>query len=364
MSAARVTEFRSGSGKRIFRLPLQAFPGFWVYAYLVLIGNSVTLIDTGSGFGNSNDDLAAGFEQVAELIGRRLTYADISDILISHAHIDHFGGLGFLKSQTNARVGVHELDRGVLTNYEERLVIISRKMRSFLIEAGVSEASIEKIIAMYMFPKALYHAIEVDFTYEAQGNHYGPFTFLHVPGHSPGHVIIRMEDVLFVGDHVLNEISPHQAPESLTSSTGLSHYLASLVRADEWGEGIHLVLPGHKTQIVNFSQRIKEIQNGHAARLNQLLSLLHKPHTTAELSRKIFKEVNGYNILLALEETGAHVEYLYQRGLLGVSNLEELVNQKEPVPIQYVRLWETGVPIPIADGLRNTRTQGDNHVFI
>lgn len=364
MSLARVTEFRSKSGKRIFRLPLRAFPGFWVYAYLVLIGNSVTLIDTGSGFGTSNDDLAAGFEQVVELIGCKLTFADISDILISHAHIDHFGGLGFLKSQTNARIGVHELDRGVLTNFEERLAIISRKMRSFLMEAGISEASCEKIIAMYLFSKALYRSIEVDFTYEAQGNRYGPFTFLHVPGHSPGHVIIRMEDVLFVGDHVLNEISPHQAPESLAPSTGLAHYFESLVRADEWGEDVRLVLPGHKTPIANFSQRIKEIQKGHAERLNQLLSLLVTPHTIAELSRKLFKEVNGYTIILALEETGAHIEYLYQRGLLGVSNLDEIINQNEPVPIQYIRLYETGNPVPYAERMSYTRTQGDSHVFI
>jgi hypothetical protein len=36
-----------------------------------------------------------------------------------------------------------------------------------------------------------------------------------------------------------------------------------------------------------------------------------------------------------LEEAGAHVEYLYQRGLLGIENLGEMENSGAPVPIRY-----------------------------
>ena len=56
----------------------------------------------------------------------------------------------------------------------------------------------------------------------------GPFEMLHVPGHCAGHVAIRLHDVLFSGDHVLERTSPHQSPERLTLSTGLDHYLKSL----------------------------------------------------------------------------------------------------------------------------------------
>ena len=342
MQLIEVKEFRTQSGKSIFRLPLQAFPGFWVYAYLVLVDGSVILVDAGSGFGNSNDDLVEGFRQVSIFLGQQIDLRDITDILITHAHIDHFGGLGYVKTHTQAKVGVHELDRRVLTNYEERLAIVSRKLREFLIEAGVSAENREKIITMYLFTKGLHHSVDVDFTYESQQYRYGPFTFFHVPGHSPGHVVIRLEDVMFVGDHVLNEISPHQAPESLTPSTGLDHYLRSLERVSVWAKDIRLVLPGHKTPIADLGTRVKEIQTGHSERLNQLLALLERPHTIAELSKKLFKEVNGYNILLAIEETGAHVEYLYQRGLLGVSNLAEIDCQNGPVPIQYARLFDPG----------------------
>jgi hypothetical protein len=45
--------------------------------------------------------------------------------------------------------------------------------------------------------------------------------------------------------------------------------------------------------------------------------------------------VNGYNVLLALEEAGAHVEYLYQRGLLSITNIADLEDGKEAVAIRY-----------------------------
>ncbi len=40
--------------------------------------------------------------------------------------------------------------------------------------------------------------------------------------------------------------------------------------------------------------------------------------------------------MLSVEEAGAHVEYLYQRGLLGISNLAEIEHGKEP--LLYIKL--------------------------
>jgi hypothetical protein len=40
--------------------------------------------------------------------------------------------------------------------------------------------------------------------------------------------------------------------------------------------------------------------------------------------KQVYGEIGGYNSLLVLEKMGAYVEYLYQRGLLEISNLNEL----------------------------------------
>jgi hypothetical protein len=43
--------FETSGGARIFRIPMKVFPELWAYAYLVLVDDSIVLIDTGSGFG-------------------------------------------------------------------------------------------------------------------------------------------------------------------------------------------------------------------------------------------------------------------------------------------------------------------------
>ena len=127
-------------------------------------------------------------------------------------------------------MGVHELDLRVLTNYEQRVTVIAHRLREFLAEAGVCAEEREAIMSLYLINKQLFASMPVDFTYEAIGMSLGPLQMLHVPGHCPGQVVIRVDDILLSADHVLQEISPHQSPERLSQNTGLGHYLQSLGR--------------------------------------------------------------------------------------------------------------------------------------
>jgi glyoxylase-like metal-dependent hydrolase (beta-lactamase superfamily II) len=284
--------------------------------------------------------LEQGLQAVSEMAGQKVSLQDLDYVLITHGHIDHFGGLTYVRAATNARVGVHELDLRNLTNYEERLLIVSSRLDAFLIEAGVSVERRKKLIEMYRFTKSLYRSTRVDFTYEAVGMQVGPFKLLHTPGHCAGHVVIRLHDVLFSGDHVLEQTSPHQAPERLTLSTGLDHYLKSLAALETWANGVRLALGGHEELILDLPGRLRQIRELHEQRLCQVIGLLAEPRTTAQVSHDLFGEVNGYNVLLALEEAGAHIEYLYQRGLLGIDNLVELEGSPHPTAIRYKRLAE------------------------
>lgn len=338
--------FDTSYGARIFQIPLQEFPILWGYAYLVLVddpqdGAYKVLVDTGSGFGDSNQYLEDGFQQVSEMLRQPIGLGDLTHIFITHGHIDHFGGLTYVRPRTQALVGVHELDWRNLTNYEERLAIAARRLEDFLAEAGVPPEHHAGLIEMYKFPKSLYHSVRVDFTYEAVGMRVGPFTFLHVPGHCAGHVVIRLHDVLFCGDHVLEGISPHQSPEHLTHFTGLEHYLESLDTLEDWSDGVRLALGGHHSPITDLRARIEAIRQLHKARLERVLELVEEPRTIAEVSLALFGEVHAYNVLLALEETGAHVEYLDQRGRLRISNLAEVEKERDPIAIRYQKLdWQ------------------------
>ncbi len=343
----QVKGFTTSQGAAIFQIPLEAFPGFWANAYLVLLedrhlGEMRVLIDTGSGFGDANEHLETGLKQASKMAGQSINLANLTHIFITHGHIDHFGGLSYVRPRTQALLGVHELDRRILTNYEERLTIVSRHLEQFLIEAGVSVQRVGSLLDLYKITKELFRSVAVDLTYEAAGMRIGPFELLHVPGHCAGHVVIRLHDVLFSGDHVLDDISPHQAPEKLTLSTGLEHYLHSLEILRPWTNQVRLTLGGHKNPITDLSARLTGIRALHFARLNRVLEFLDQPHSIKEVSRELFGEVHGYNVLLALEEAGAHVEYLYQRGMLGIENLVELEQNDSIVPIYYRRLVGDG----------------------
>jgi len=335
----QVGQFESAGGARIFQIPMQVFPGLSGYAYLVLLEEAGeayrVLIDSGSGFGGSNQQLEAGLQRVAGLTGEPLGFPDLTHILITHGHIDHFGGLTYVRPRTPALIGIHELDQRNLTSYEERLTVVARRLDEFLQEAGVAETRRQQLIELYKITKSLSRSVRVDFTYEAQGMRLGPFEMLHTPGHCAGHVVIRIHDVLFSGDHVLQDISPHQSPEHLTLSTGLDHYLKSLTLLQHWNKGIRLTLGGHRAPTTDLNGRIEAIRQVHEERLQAVLRLLEQPQTVKDVSQALFGEAQGYNALLALEEAGAHVEYLYQRGQLGIDNLEELESNKAPVPIRY-----------------------------
>ena len=50
----------------------------------------------------------------------------------------------------------------------------------------------------------------------------------------------------------------------------------------------------------------------------------------SQISKAMYPDVEGYHILLAIEEAGAHIEYLYQHSHLTIANLKEF--EAEPNP--------------------------------
>lgn len=304
-------------GARIYRLPMEVFPGLIGFAHLVCAGDFTALVDCGSGFGESNTMLEAGLQSVRSDHGERIGWPDLTHVLITHGHIDHFGGLPYVRERSAAQVGIHELDVRVLTNYEERLIDVDRGLSQFLAESGLLPEEQRTLLDLYRLNKHLFSSVEVDFTFVAAGMRVGPLVVHHVPGHCPGHVVLQFEDVLLVGDHVLMGVSPHLAPERLSLNTGLGHYLESLSKTRELAPAPRLSLGGHGPPILDLAERIHAIEQLHAARLGRILEFASSPRTLADISRELFPHASGYHGLLAIEEAGAHEEFLLQRGYLG-----------------------------------------------
>ncbi|MFQ5943488.1 MAG: MBL fold metallo-hydrolase [Anaerolineales bacterium] len=333
--------FISRGGVRIYRIPIHLFPELWGYAHLLVADGIAALVDVGSGFGESNDHLEFGLDVVRNEFGEAIGWRDLTHVLITHGHIDHFGGLAYVRERTQAPIGIHELDRRVLTAYEERLATVALRLSRFLTETGVGTEEREDLMDLYLLSKQLYASQPVDFTFESQGMQIGPMEIVHVPGHTPGQVVILVDDVLLSADHILEKISPHLAPERLTLTTGLDHYLESLEKSRTLVDRTKLVLGGHERPFHDLSTRIKETRELYMDRLVHVLDLARAPMTIADLAQGLFGETAGYHRLLALEEAGAYVEYLSVRGYLGVEDLESLESGAD-APIRYKSVEEAG----------------------
>jgi glyoxylase-like metal-dependent hydrolase (beta-lactamase superfamily II) len=327
---------KTSAGRVIYSFPIRSFPTLINNIYVVDDSAAPILVDCGSGMEQANADLLAGFEAIDEAFGRSISLADVGTILITHGHIDHFGGLNFVRQHTDAPIGVHILDRRVLSNHEERVVFAYRRLETFLEGAGVSAEHRAVLMSVYLFAKTYYRSTPVQFLLEEGQPTVGGIGVYHVPGHCPGQVCLGVDDVLLTADHVLSRITPHQAPETITQHMGLSHYLDSLSKIEAL-PGFRLGLGGHEDPIEEIPARVRAIRAAHDDRLCKVVEICREPKSIAEISRDLFGRVDSYHVLLALEETGAHVEYLHQRGELVAANLDEIEQTSHPV-VRYARV--------------------------
>lgn len=324
-------QFETSGGARIYRLPLEVFPNFWAYAYVVQKDEYCVLIDSGSGTDTSHGNLLAGLQRA------KLQPSDLTHILLTHAHIDHFGGLLKLRPVTTAKIGCHELDVQNVAHHEATLVWLSRRFASFLEETGLTEEAREHALNMFRLSERVYQSTPINFTYEAVGMQLGLFEFVHLPGHCPGHVAIRMDDAVFCGDMVVEGITTHLSPESVHPFNGLSHYLDSLALFQRWAKDARLIFNGHDDVIIDLPGQIDAAKQNIIRRISKAIEALNQPLTIAEICVAVYGEIGGYNQLLVIEKTGAYVEYLYQRGLIEITNVTEL---EQGMPARYQRLRE------------------------
>jgi glyoxylase-like metal-dependent hydrolase (beta-lactamase superfamily II) len=312
------TTFDSSGGAKIHRLALEVFPNFWAYVYVFQQDEFRILIDAGSGVDTSHQHLLDGLQAVG------MQASDLSHILLTHAHIDHYGGLSRLRSITNARIGVHELDVQTVAHHEARLAQISRRLATFLAETGLAEEQRDQLLSIYRFTKAIYQSVPVDFTYEATGMKLGPLEIIHLPGHCPGHVAFRLDDIVLCGDMVVEGVTPHLSPQSINPYSGLDHYLGSLTRLQMWAKDVRLVLNGHNDLITDLPAQIRFTKENILRRMSKGIEALAEPLTIDEICTAIYGETQGYNQLLVIEKAGAYVEYLYEYGMIEIANSNEL----------------------------------------
>lgn len=324
-----VRRYEGSGGAVVYRVPAMAFPGHVTNCWLVMT-DTPTLLDVGSGMDLSNKSLEASIAEVAARHEPGLKLEDVGRVILTHGHIDHFGGLNFLIERARPRVGVHVLDASTILHFEERLIVSSRNLQVFLRRAGLDEETTRLWVERNKWSKNLFKATTVDFTFDDEETIEGGFRVYHAPGHCPGQVCLGLDDLLFTADHVLSRTTPNQSPESIVRYNGLGHYYEALCRVRKL-EGYRIGLAGHEPEIEDVPGRIDDMLAFHDRRLDRTLELCAEPKSIREIALGMFPNARDYHVLLALIEAGAHVEYLHERGRLVVTNVEEVERAADPV---------------------------------
>ncbi|HBO45091.1 MAG TPA: MBL fold metallo-hydrolase [Planctomycetaceae bacterium] len=320
-----VIQFLSSAGKRIYRIPCQAFSAFTARVYLVLGAGPPTLIDTGSGQGESCQNILDGIDTVRREFGESVRIKDVRRIVITHGHSDHYGGLSAVLARTDAEVCIHPLDAGRLTACRESAVVALRNLRRLLVEAGTPPEVTAEFLSHHGQSSEPIPSVPVNVERLACDEMDG-LRVLHTPGHSPGHVCLVADDLLLCGDHILARTIPQLWPESLRPYQGLGHYLDSLrnVRAIP---RIRIALPGHEPIIEGLYERIDAIERFQSRRIAQIADLVRaasQPMTIWDIAGSVYPRTGGFFALLAFLDTAARVEYLHCRGRLRLANLDRI----------------------------------------
>ncbi|MBT4511611.1 MAG: MBL fold metallo-hydrolase [Chloroflexi bacterium] len=106
-----ITEY-AWDDTHVYEIGIESFPGHITNTCLI-IDSEVTLFDTGLGGKKALQEFQRGLEVISTHFGQNVSIADISGIIISHGHVDHWGLLVHPELK-GGKVITTETDNGVL----------------------------------------------------------------------------------------------------------------------------------------------------------------------------------------------------------------------------------------------------------
>lgn len=131
---------------------------------------------------------------------------------------------------------------------------------------------------------------------------------IHTPGHLGGHLCLALGDTLFSGDHVMGWSTTIVSPPD----GDMGAYMASLDRLTR--ESWHRFLPGHGEDIATPSRRLSDLIDHRHLREAQILAALSAgPASVATLTSRIYTEIPPHLIPAAERNVLAHLIDLASR---------------------------------------------------
>lgn len=279
-----------------------------VNCYLIEEKDGYTIIDTSDYFEESCK------------IWQEVLDKPLKTIVFTHAHPDHFGLTPWLVETYGAKIVMSK------KGYEDYLY-----RKSMFDDNGIFRDRMYLFLNDYIFwtdteiskgyNNVKSFSFEPDILFE-QGDvlELGGLKFkaIWTPGHSPDHFCFYNEEkkILFLGDHLLEEINPIVLP-SLKLQNPLDSYLASFNYLETLE--IDHALPGHLSLINNFKERVSRLRKRYEIRWSQILDVLDAetdPLFAEEITSKLYPNAVGEQFTAAAMQTITNLIYLESQGII------------------------------------------------
>lgn len=315
------------------RVPIPNNPLGYTNTYLVQGDNECLLIDAGW---NSEEAFQSLEKQLAEI---GIKFKDISQIIVTHAHPDHYGLVGRLKQLSPAKITLHYLEKDLIhsryINTDETL----RQTEEWFHSNGVpvDQLPTSRISPIGMRRSAAPPSPDITLR-GGETISIGVFNLQVVwtPGHSPGHICLYEpgQKILFAGDHILPVITPNISLQPQSTTNPLGDFLNSLNTVKELE--VNHVLPAHEHLFTDLPTRVEEIIHHHEQRNSEILEAIKaEPQTAYQISHKItwmpetggvrFQDLAPWDKRMAMSEILAHLEALRVNGRVEKSTRDSVI---------------------------------------
>jgi glyoxylase-like metal-dependent hydrolase (beta-lactamase superfamily II) len=310
---------RREPARGIFRLVLPLpFPGLdKVNAVLLADEDGCTLVDCGIYV--PDDERDHGWDDLVEALDAcDLAPSDVTRLVVTHPHIDHYGMAARLVDETGCELWMHRLASDEIEMYRDPDGART-KLRELLADHGVGADELDELTAFEDWRPFVSGVVEATRWLEdgelftAGGREW---QVVHTPGHAHSHICLWTagDAVLVSGDHLLPTITPHIDFERQGEEDPLGDFLESLAKVEELDPS--LVLPGHGHPFSEGAERARIIARHHDRRLGAITQVIrHEPKTATEITEEIFgSTLLNFQKRMALGEALAHLAYLRKRG--------------------------------------------------
>jgi glyoxylase-like metal-dependent hydrolase (beta-lactamase superfamily II) len=229
----------------------------------LLEGDELVMIDSGDGTNSSMKKLS----DELETLGFELN--EISMIINTHEHIEHFGGNATIKDVSGARILAHKLAAPLIEDMRKQM-----PSKSDLMDIP------EEISSSYRkFRFAMYEDLKTtNVDVRLQGNESiliddSSLKVIYTPGHTRGHICIYEEEdeILFAGDMVIENGTPDTG--ALPGQYGdMTDFLNSLHRLKDLK--IKRLLQSHGEEVSDPYKKIEDTIQSKLIRERELLQVL------------------------------------------------------------------------------------------